>query len=138
MQPFLNFLLLTLLFSPSLRAQKENESPVDETLTRANSTDGLYISWREHIIDSPITSRVPFNGSDGLVTEDLDRDGFIDIVSVHESDATYDSAEHDPDFEESSLGHVRISFGLVVSLQLVAQRKLSRRMMMRMRRRRTH
>ena len=111
MQPFLNFLLLTLLFSPSLRAQKESGSPVDETPTRANSTDGLYISWREHIIDSPITSRVPFNGSDGLVIEDLDRDGFIDIVSVHESDATYDSAEHDPDFEESSLGHVRISFG---------------------------
>ena len=85
MHPFLNFLLLALLFSPSLRAQKESGSPVDETPTRANSTDGLYISWREHIIDSPITSRVPFNGSDGLVIEDLDRDGFIDIVSVHES-----------------------------------------------------
>ena len=28
--------------------------------------------------------------------KDPDLDGFVDIVSVHESDAAYDSAEHEP------------------------------------------
>ena len=86
------------------------ELSVDDTLTVARSIDQQYITWREHIIDDPITAKVPFNGSDGLAIADLDQDGFIDIVSVHESDSGYDSAIYDTDLEIPLEGHVRIAF----------------------------
>ena len=70
--------------------------------SRAQSADGQYISWREHLIDDEAISGVPLRGSDGLVLGDLDRDGIEDIVSVHESDTTYDGV---PD------GHIRLAFG---------------------------
>jgi hypothetical protein len=40
---------------------------------------------------------------------DLDRDGIDDIVSVHESDSTYDSTA--PGETPPAMGHVRIAFG---------------------------
>ena len=76
--------------------------PVGDTPTSAQTPNGAFISWREHLIDDPRLSGVPFNGSDGLTMGDLDGDGFEDIVSVHESDVFYDGR---PD------GHVRIAFG---------------------------
>ncbi|MDG2339137.1 MAG: hypothetical protein P8N94_14310, partial [Gammaproteobacteria bacterium] len=87
------------------------QEPVGDALTRARGADGTYISWREHLIDDPAESGIPFNGSDGLVVGDLDKDGFEDIVSVHESDSTYDSATYDDGFEPPAAGHVRIAFG---------------------------
>ncbi len=75
---------------------------VAETPTRAQAADGRYISWKEHIIDDEAIGGVAISGSDGLAIDDLDKDGHIDIVSVHESDTTYDGVAD---------GHIRIAFG---------------------------
>jgi hypothetical protein len=68
---------------------------VADTPSSAQATDGRYISWREHLIDDEATNGgVPIRGGDGLVTADMDGDGFLDVVSVHEDS-----------------NHLRIAFG---------------------------
>ena len=67
---------------------------VADTPTDARAPDGEYISWREHRIDDEELAGVPIRGGDGLQMADIDRDGLLDIVSVHEDS-----------------NHLRIAFG---------------------------
>ena len=67
---------------------------VADTLSEARTSSGSFISWREHRIDDEDLAGVPIRGGDGLQMADIDRDGFVDIVSVHEDS-----------------NHLRIAFG---------------------------
>ena len=103
--------LLLALTMASASGQAVSQTPVGDTPTTARTVSGDYISWREHIIDDPVTAGVNFSGSDGFVMGDIDKDGFEDIVSVHESDAEYDSGSFLEDFVPPVAGHVRVHFG---------------------------
>lgn len=103
-------LLLTVVASAtwcmSLAAQGIGDQP-----TGATASDGCYISWHEHLIDDAASVDFVLSGGDGLVMADLDQDGYPDIVSVHESDSSYDSANFTPGFAAPPEGYVRIAFG---------------------------
>ncbi len=102
--PLPAFLAAAITFISLGCASTQNDSPalVGESLTTAQSADGMLISWREHIIDDLEIGGVAIAGSDGLEMADLDQDGFEDIVSVHESDTQYDGVAD---------GHIRLAFG---------------------------
>lgn len=70
-------------------------NPVASRKTEARGADGRYISWVEHRIDDEEKAGgLRLRGADGLEAADLDGDGNLDIVSVHEDS-----------------NHIRLAFG---------------------------
>lgn len=68
---------------------------VADTPSDAQAPDGRYISWQEHTVDDEkVNGGLSIRGGDGLAMADLDGDGYLDIVSVHEDS-----------------NHLRIAFG---------------------------
>ncbi|MEE9125962.1 MAG: VCBS repeat-containing protein [Planctomycetota bacterium] len=85
---------LGLPFVLLLGLQQDQPQDPDHRTKARSAKDGQYISWREHLIDGQEISKTSLRGGDGLVVIDLDRDGHLDVVSVHEDS-----------------NHVRIAFG---------------------------
>ena len=62
---------MTLIFAsaayPAMEGQgnREQTETVAATPTRAQTKEGHYISWREHIIDDPAIGGVEIEGADG-------------------------------------------------------------------------
>ncbi|MCF6274789.1 MAG: VCBS repeat-containing protein [Robiginitomaculum sp.] len=68
---------------------------IANTPSQAQTIEKSYISWREHLIDSEdVNGGLALRGGDGLKLADMDGDGYVDIVSVHEDS-----------------NHLRIAFG---------------------------
>ncbi|MEX2260491.1 MAG: VCBS repeat-containing protein [Bryobacteraceae bacterium] len=88
-------LLLLASCGNDIQTRSEEPQTVAATPTRARTPGGMYISWKEHLIDDQqLSGGIPLRGTDGLQMADFDKDGYMDVVSVH---------------EDSS--HVRIAFG---------------------------
>ena len=57
---------------------------VADSMSRGQLPNGRYVSWREHTIDDEVLGGgIRLRGGDGLKIADLDKDGHIDIISVH-------------------------------------------------------
>lgn len=78
-----------------LDAPTSDKVTVADSMTRAVASNGAFISWNEHIIDGQdANGGVPIRGGDGIAIVDLDRDGFLDVVTAQEDS-----------------NHIRIAFG---------------------------
>ena len=77
--------LLAVGLLASCGAGDEGTLPIADRMVEARDSGGRYISWQEHLIDDQVLAGgVPLRGADGLQMADLDRDGHLDIISVHE------------------------------------------------------
>ncbi len=79
--------------------------------TSATAVDGSFISWQEHIIDDPAVGAPEVSGGDGLAMADLDDDGYLDIVSVHESDVVIGGTTFEDQYDGVARGHIRVAWG---------------------------
>ncbi len=86
---------LGLLVYTAAPRQAIGQSVADRPADARSAQDGRYISWREHIIDDRTIARMEeLRGGDGLAVTDFDRDGYPDVISVHED-----------------TNHIRLAFG---------------------------
>ena len=88
------FLLASLICVSLANAVRGSEPTVASTLSNTVAADGLFIHWREHIIDDEAGSGLPLRGADGFELADFDQDGYMDVAVM---------------WEDSS--HLRVSFG---------------------------
>lgn len=90
-------LVAALLLGPLTGWATDSAAPrsVADTPTRAMTASGEYIAWIEHVIDDEqVNGGVPVRGGDGIAVADLDRDGFVDIITAQEDS-----------------NHVRVAYG---------------------------
>lgn len=74
-----------LVLAGCVQGSATEDLSVADTLTEVQTPDGEFISWREHRIDDEgLNGGVPIRGGDGLQMADIDKDGYTDIISVHE------------------------------------------------------
>ncbi|MEM6817504.1 MAG: VCBS repeat-containing protein [Pseudomonadota bacterium] len=58
---------------------------VASTPTEAQTEEGMFIFWIEHVIDDELTNGgVRIRGGDGIALVDIDRDGHVDVVTAQE------------------------------------------------------
>lgn len=99
---FMVLVLLLVAVALPISLIGRNEAPpapatteiVGAELASKQAVDGSYITWVEHRIDDQGLSGLELRGADGLEVADIDKDGYNDVIAVHE-DSNY----------------VRISFG---------------------------
>lgn len=99
---FLVFVLIAVVVALPFSLIGRSEAPdaplskaiVGTELATKQAADGSYITWVEHRIDDQGLSGLELRGADGLAVGDIDKDGFDDVIAVHEDS-----------------NHVRISFG---------------------------
>ncbi len=77
------------------KVSSDTLTTVADQSTSARAPDRQYISWIEHIIDAEdVNGGEPIRGGDGIALVDLDRDGYLDVITAQEDS-----------------NHLRVAFG---------------------------